>query len=596
MPMGSTAEAIWREQLRTFHLAGHGLEDMSPAHGLRPAILSELNQIPLLESSYPVYVAPGQPPKALAEILGNFAHSSALVAAFRAAMGERVLVALAEVRDAAIGSINRQDNLDELGKGVPVEGWLISFHAEALPLLYAATLAARRQKLQSGFFDKVKQCLAGIEGLLAVDDAHQSEFSPSGQISASLGMEAQTFFEPSAMEKALDRPRNTADRMDPERRKRCESTFATLATALGEQDQQPLFWLFHSLPAPPGVSAFGGQCRESLDNCAAALDLCNQQLEWLVPVLRAMRIARLEVESAFDPAVHAKPLERFEWQTADREELEALPAVVVMESADRLAQMSLTSFARVLRSGRPVQILVPSPGLYVEDLSGMVPDFGYLSMAHREAVVVQSSLAHLNHLLQGLVEVTRTLRPAVAVVSVPETSESEPAAWLENSMYVLSRAFPLYRYDPDRAPRRERFELFEPGQQFAQLTTAHVLALSKDFRRHFRVIPASAWDDEQIEIVAYLAGYDTTAPLAIPYVWVADETGERRRAVFTRDLINLCRDRSRAWEIFADLTGARESGGQDIDQAQYEKGRQEGTSQTINFVLAMLADPNTLHQ
>lgn len=595
MPIASTAEAAnSREQLRTFHVAGSGLEDLQPGNALRPAILSELEQLPALESAYPVLVAPGEPPRALAEILGESAHAAAIVAAFRAAMGDRVVVAVAEMREAAMRSLPVEADLEDLGTRIPREGWLAAFHAEALPLLYAATLAATRGKLRARFFDRVKQCLAGIEGLLAGDDARQSELPSAEQISASLGTEAQTFFKPSALAEAFHRPGRTVHRMDRERRERCESTRAALSAALREHDRQPLFWLLHSGAAPSLINAFGGQCRQSTDSCATALDLCNQQLEWLVPVLRAMRVARLEVESAFDPAVHAKPLERFEWQTADPEELAALPAVVVMEPADRLAQMSLTSFSRLLRSGRPVQILVASPGFYVEDLSGLVPDFGYLSMAHREAVVIQSSLARLSHLLHGLVEATHTLRPAVAVVSVPQTFASEPAAWLETSLYVLSRTFPIYRYDPDR-PRSERFELFEPGPQFHPLTAAHAAALSQEFQCHFRVIPASAWDDEQMEIGEYLAKYQRTAPLAIPYLWIIDEQGQRRRAVFTRELVNLCRDRNRAWEIFTELAGARESEAQSAEQTQYEKARQEGAAQAIHLVLAMLANPLALH-
>jgi hypothetical protein len=587
--MSSTVEAAnAREQLRTFHIAGRGLEDMQPGTALYPAILRELGPMPPLESAYPVFVAPGQAPKPLAEILVESAHAGAIVAAFRAAMRDRVLVAVAEVRDAAIRSLVVEVDLEDLGKRIPAEGWLIAFRAEALPLLYAATLAATRGKLRTVFFDQVKQCLAGIEALLALDDAHRSEFPTVEQISASLGWEAQTFFKPSAMAEALNRPGQKARRMDPERRERCKRTLAILAAALREHDLQPLFWLFHSGPAPSLISAFGGQCRQTADTCAAALELCNQQLERVVPLLKAMRVARLEVESAFDPAVHTKLLERFEWQTADPEELAALPAVVVMEPADRLAQMSLTSFARLLRSGRPVQILVPSPGFYIEDLSGSVPDFGSLSIAHREAVVVQSSLARANHLLECLVEVTRTLRPAVAVVSVPQTFESEPEAWLETSLYVLSRTFPIYRYDPDRSPRRERFELFEAGPQFAQLTAAHAAALSKELRCHFRVIPASAWDDE------YLAKYQLTAPLAIPYLWITDEEGQPRRAVCTRELVNLCRDRSRAWEIFAELAGVHETAAQQTDRTQYEKARQEGAAHAIQLMLTMLAEPLAL--
>jgi len=580
-----------REQLRTFHLTGRGLEDMTPEAALRPTILGDLDQLPHLNSAYPVLVAPGEPPKPLTEILGDSAHTGTIVTAFRAAMGDRAVVALAEVRDAALRLAAAESDLEDLGKRVPAKGWLVGFSADALPWLYAATLAATRGKSRAEFFDRVKQSLAGIEGLLAVDDARASGSPSSAQLSASLGKEARAFFKPAAMAEAFSRPGQTTYRMDPERRARCESTLATLADALREHGQQPLFWLFHSGQAPSMMTEFGGQCRQSTDSFAAALELCNRQLEGLVPLLRAMRVARLEAESAFDPAAHAKLLERFEWQTADPEELMALPPVVVMEPADRLAQTSLTSFSRLLRSGRPVQILVPSPGFYVEDLSGPAPDLGFLSMAHREAYVVQSSLARLDHLLQGLAEATRKLRPAVSVISVPEAADSGAEGWLESSLYILSRTFPIYRYDPDRALQGERLELFEPGPPFASLTAAHAAALPKRMRRHFRIIPASAWDDEQMEIGEYLAKYERTPPLAIPYLWVTDGEGQRERAVFTRELVNLCRDRTRAWEIFAKFAGVGQRTIQDASQTQYEQERQEGAEQAIHAVLSMLAEP-----
>ena len=89
--------------------------------------------------------------------------------------------------------------------------------------------------------------------------------------------------------------------------------------------------------------------------------------------------------------------------------------MVVFETAERLARASLTSFGRILRSARPIQVVVISSGLYADDLSGFVPDFGYLSIAHREAFVLQSSLSRPEHLTAGLEAMARTLRPAVAV-------------------------------------------------------------------------------------------------------------------------------------------------------------------------------------
>ena len=310
------------------------------------------------------------------------------------------------------------------------------------------------------------------------------------------------------------------------------------------------------------------------------MEFCDRQLARFATVLRALRTARLEIDSAYDPSIHDELLNRFDWQAADAEELAALPAIVVMETAERLAQMSLTFFGLLLRSGRPVQILVTGSGLYADDLSGFVPDFGYLAIAHREAFVLQSSVASPGHLKNGLAEMARTLRPAVAVVSM-----------LEIPLLHLSRAFPLFRYDPDRGETwSERFELVvEPAHG---LTAAHAAAVLNDFRPHFRVIPDSAWNDEQVELRDYLAAYKQKVPLTIPFLWVLDKQGVPQRAILTRELVNLVRDRNRAWRIFEELAGVKnayvEAAVAQTRQENHESAKRQGATQAIHRVINML--------
>ena len=473
MSITSADTQISREHLRTFHIAGRGLDHLIPAAPLEPVVLDELPHAPRFASA-------------------------------------------------------------DLG----------SLHADAL--------ASSRGKARADFLQRIKQAYERLKEILAADD---------GQSPASLGSGAGTFFNANALAEALQEPANRAGRIDPERRARIETTLATLAEALRESAGQPPFWLL-----------------ESID--AQVLDFCDRQLERFAVVLRALRVARLEIGSAFDPSIHNELLNRFDWQTADAEELAALPAIVVMETAERLAQMSLTAFGRLLRSGRPVQILVTCSGLYADDLSGYMPDFGYLAIAHREAFVLQSSLANPGHLRNGLAEMTRALRPAVAVVSI-----------LETPLLHLSRAFPLFRYDPDHGETwSERFELVvEPTHG---LTAAHAAATLSDFRHHFRVIPDSAWNDEQLELPDYLTAYQQHPPLAIPFLWVMDQQGVPQRAILTRELVNMARDRGRAWRIFEELAGVKnayvEAAVTQTRREEHETARREGATQAIRRVIALL--------
>src|SRR5208283_699187 len=269
---------ITREQLRTFHIAGRGLEHLIPAAPLRPAALDRLQQLP-------------------------------------------------------------------------------SFETADLLSLYESALSAARGSYQKRLLEKIQKARTGLLDLLALDS--------EGATAESFGQEGGLFFDTSALSAALHGSQNGRATIQPERRTRIEATIATLDVALSDAKHQTPFRFFE------GSGSF-----------QAALEDCDKELARFIAVLRALRVARLEVESAFQAAVHEEALARLDWQSVDRNELLALPPVVVLETAERLAQVSLTSFGRVLRSGRPIQVLIATSGLYAEDLSGLIPDFGYLAIAH----------------------------------------------------------------------------------------------------------------------------------------------------------------------------------------------------------------------
>ena len=78
--------------------------------------------------------------------------------------------------------------------------------------------------------------------------------------------------------------------------------------------------------------------------------------------------------------------------------------------------------------------------------------------------------------------------------------------------------------------------------------------MTSGLRRQFRVIPAAAWNNDQLEMTEYLEAYRMRPPLAIPYIWVEGANGTQQRALVTRDLANYCADRRRAWDLFEDLS------------------------------------------
>jgi hypothetical protein len=265
------------------------------------------------------------------------------------------------------------------------------------------------------------------------------------------------------------------------------------------------------------------------------------------------------MESAFDPGVHLEALDSFDWSMAQPNELAALPAIVVVEAAPQIEQ-SLASFARLLQSGLPVKVLVTCPDATTGSL-------GCLPIGYQDAFVLQSSIARPDHLIDGLSEMAATLRPAVAVVAVS-------AVWPEAALLPSARACALYRYHPDAGESWYQRFAFQPDRpvEYEALNFAHVAALMPAFRDHFRILPEDS----------------VTFDPVFPFIAVTDDQGEQSRAVFTRELGDLCAGAERRWKFFEELAAPKVV--KEVDTDAGDRARLDGATQAIHRVISILRE------
>jgi hypothetical protein len=573
-----SAVEMSRRELRNFHLSGKGLEAAIPPRPLRPVILENVRDLPALESSFPLCVQPDGHILPFRELVRELDHAPLITSAFRAAMADRASAPLSDIAPAAIASLPEcgSSELARLRKLLKPEASLVAFHRDSVAILHGAILAAASNPFRRRFREKVTRSIARLRELLMLDQSHAPDAVSAESLAAAMGPGIRGFFNPSILAGALRRPSNPLKRMAVDRRARCEATLHTLEEGLEYMDGEPAFRLFSS----------ADEARHSKDSFSDALDFCDARLARLSQVLRALRVTRLEMESAYDPTVHDEMLERFDWQAAEPEELRSLPPIVVLETAANVAQTSLTSFGRVLRSGRPIQILIAEPGLSTSGLNEFQPDIGYLAISHRESFVLATSLSQPSHLLEGLTRMAATLRPAVAIVSVPSAEAEDGDPWLESVLLMRSHAVPLYCYDPDAGVKwTERFHLESNGQPDSGLNAVHAAAVSGVLREQFRLIPADAWESEQLELAQYLEASNNQPPRAVPFIWVAESNGGHERAALTRSLVNFSIDRHRAWELFQELASA---GKPQPPETSPDQARQEGANEALQRVLALL--------
>jgi ferredoxin len=457
---------------------------------------------------------------------------------------------------------------------------VLALDEDTLPTILLETFASGRQARRDSFREEVVGLLDRIDGLLRLEDSH----SPDGQTADALASTLATgddFVDPAELSKNLP-VHHGSKRMASARRARIEDAASTLRDWLDSSPGRPELVLVRA-PSPLEMNVPDG-CRIVLhaDGPGAAIGLFDGLAEGLVDIVRAVRVARLEVDDHYDPELHDKMIERTGWRSFTAEEMLLMPAVVVLETGRRLRGSSLASLSVLLRSGRPVHVLVSEStselqwGETRNALAGYHPGLGYLAVAHREAFVLQSTLARPRHLIGGLQQMATMLHPAVALVAVPSW-QSPVSPWLQLVAAQQSRTTPCFHYDPlagetwaerfdlednpqvDLAwPTHEVAFLDESGEEATReeaFTFAHAAAVDPAYGSHFRVIPHEAWGEDQTEIADYLAAPAGEQRRKVPFLWVVTEAGELARAVITRELAFACRDRSRAWRILQELAG-----------------------------------------
>ena len=588
----------WRMALRRFHLTGVGAAGGAALLPLAPAAATSLARN--APSLYPLVLAEGEDAaiepfvRVLEGTLESLAksgtplaivaeHKRRLVAAALATVAERGTADLSEVLNAAClrfeaelslskkGCIALAEEIRVLKRAMATGGRVLGLGSHAHLEMYAAQVLPERRRRRATLRGQLQQLHQRLADMLQVDDGHSEDAKSPENVAKSLGV--MDFVDPAALAQAI-KPRQGSKRLPAARRARLEKAAAVLGNYLARMDTLPeLFlvsaervelepWRVHQVthPSPLGVAAglFDGLVRE------------------ITPVLRCLRIARLEVDSRYDDAVHGPILADFDWTRFEEWELLFLPPVLAVEKAASVWHTSQRSLYDVLQSGRPIHVIV-------EEAFGVDPEqqpagLGYALVAQREAVVVQTNLARPEHFARGLSLLASASRPAVAVLA-PRPPPGPMPAWVRLAAAHEGRALPCFCYAPDRGltwadsfdiqdnPAPDEFwsahelDAEDASGQVQKIverfTFAHAAALELNYRHHFWSIPPEAWSDEQVPLAEYVDQLLEGDATSVPYIWTTDEQGNLGRAVVSRSLAVESHRRLRLWRVMEELGGAR---------------------------------------
>ncbi len=664
MPTTDTGEqSDLHEALRTFHFTGERtgncLEEV-PSSPLRPAVLQPWSDPRTRRQGYPLYLPAADEeeitPLAIllntaTNLAGDDSGNAALPpeqlnylireidievfdsdgpADFKAIFSAAVATLLSEHNgdDKARDQLTSQLTL--LEQQLPSDGLLLGLGNNTLLQLYAFIQGRRRRATRNALREELETLIAHLEDELQVDRMHSPEGATPDNLSGKMGSAAARYVDSSALAKALPGHRGTRHMAQGFRQRIGECLEVLKQNLSGDRDESE-YILLHSSELPEGVNLPSGSTIQHADCFAEAQRLFDQSADQIVPFVRALRTARLEVEGRYEPAIHDAQLARFNRNTLTNDELKLVRAIVILESERELLGDLFSAYSHLLQSGRAIDLLVLHDPINLRrekdgrQFANRDPGLGYRSVAHREAYVVQTTLVQPTHLVNGLEEMVRAPRPAVAFVGGCTGPTAEAPCRLQSIAEHLGRASPCFAYNPDAGEtwaasfvlshntqseeKWPRFAIpyFDQDRSEKELllacTFADYTALDATGHDHICTIPQGAWSDEQMELSAYLELLDSELPRELPYIWVVDLKGQLQRALVTRELAFACLDGARLWRVLQELGGirneyakraaenAREETARDMAESKViekEKIRAQAATDTINRLVSSL--------
>jgi pyruvate-ferredoxin/flavodoxin oxidoreductase len=262
------------------------------------------------------------------------------------------------------------------------------------------------------------------------------------------------------------------------------------------------------------------------------------------------------------------------------------------------------NLSRALASGKPIKVLVVDTQVYsntggqacTSGFLGQISDMaqfgkatqgkqeprkeiGLIGMAHRPTYVMQSTIAHPSHMIEGFIQGLKARRPALFNLyssCQPEHGIGDDMSEQQAKLAVESRAYPLFRYDPDAGKTPEEGFDLEGNPALAQdwptytvrykeggrskemelpMTFADFAITETRFRKHFRQAPRDTWNENMVSLAEFLELSENEREGRFPFVWAVDRQEQLGRLLVAKPMVESCEDRRDFWTMLRALAG-----------------------------------------
>lgn len=344
------------------------------------------------------------------------------------------------------------------------------------------------------------------------------------------------------------------------------------------------------------------------DSPSMALGLFEGHMTKMAEGFKTIRLAEMELKQDSQHASADDTLCHFSWQEFTDEEFLLCPPVVSVGGDGAMYDIGFQNLSRAMMSGKPIKVVVLDTQVYsntggqactsgfMGQVSDMAPfgkkipgkqeirkEIALIAMAHRTTYVMQSTIAHPNHMIEGFIEGLSARRPALFncyTSCQPEHGIADDMGHQQAKLAVESRAYPLFYYDPSKGTTAEAcFKLngnpapkevwptytlsYKDNGRDKKMelpfTFADFAATEGRFRKHFRTAPPDTWHDNMIPLVEFLELAEDQREGKYPFIWSLDRNQELNRLLVSDTLAASCEDRKNFWTMLKSLAGISDS-------------------------------------
>jgi len=341
------------------------------------------------------------------------------------------------------------------------------------------------------------------------------------------------------------------------------------------------------------------------DSPSVAMGLFEGHMAKMAEGFKAVRMAEIELDGGYNPVEHDALFSHFNWEGFSDEEFKLCPPVVAIGGDGAMYDIGFQNLSRALMTGKPIKVMVVDTQVYsntggqactstfVGQVADMSPygkskkgkqeirkEMSVIAMAHRTSYVLQSAISSPTHLIEGYIEGLNSHRPAIfniyAVCPV-EHGVGDDRATEQSKLAVESRAYPLFKYDPDLGTTFSECVSLEGNpamdSDWPEYTLAYKdvdgneqkmtlpftfadFALTEGrFGKQFKKAAPETWNDDMVLLTDFLKLEEDDRDGKFPFIWAVDKKNRLMRVLVAQELVKSCIERQNFWQQLKDVAG-----------------------------------------